>query len=104
MRRWHRRRFFVFDYEPEPTATKQGQGLGAVEILTLPACRIWGYESDSEFDEDHNSIDFAMKRGNIFGCWFSRHCPEGEPGMQTFKDLQEITEEEFEKALGKLKS
>jgi len=86
-RRWHRRRFFVCNYNPSPP----------------PTCMIWGYESDSEIDADHNQIDFLMKRGRIFGRWFSRYCTDGEVGTHGINDLTQITEEDFEKAMKAIK-
>ena len=103
MRRWHRRRFFVTDYEPDTskkTATLRGMKF---EVHHLEPVRIWGYESDSEFEADHTQVDLIMKRGRIFGYWFSRNCTDGEVGSHAQENLVEITEEEFDTAMRSIK-
>jgi hypothetical protein len=77
------------------------ENIGPLKVdasFALPACRIYGYEDDSEYEEDHHSIDAAMKRGLVFGRWFSVNCLEGEPGTQPVTELREITKEEFDRA------
>ncbi len=92
MKRWEKRRYFTRDWIPKD---EQASPV-AFKVFSLPACKIYGYEDDSEFDEDHKSVDFAMERGQIFGRWFSVACTEGEPGTQPITELNEITQEEFE--------
>ena len=95
MKRWEKRRYFVTDWEPGPPIDH----LGPLKIdysLSLPACTIYGYEDDSEDERDHPIIDSAMKRGLIFGRWFSTMCVAGEWGHHRISDLKDITREEFE--------
>ncbi len=101
-RRWHKRRFFICDYESSPSGKRNIAGM-EFETFSLESCRIWGFESDSEFDADHYQVDLIMKRGRIFGYWFSRNCPDGEVGSHAQENLVEITEEEFEKAMRSIK-
>lgn len=59
---------------------------------------IYGYESDSEFEEDHQVLDDATANGYIFGEWFSTACVDGEYGSNHIENLVLITKEEFEEA------
>jgi len=96
-RRWHKRRYFVTQWEPGPPIDH----LGPLKIdysFSLPACTIYGFETDSEDERDHPHIDSAMKRGLIFGRWFSKMCIDGEWGNHRISELKDITREEFEKA------
>ncbi len=97
MKRWEKRRFFVRNWEPYKEGTVFGPFKPNV-VFSLPACKIYGYEDDSEFDADHQAIDAAMKRGFVFGRWFSTLCVDGEPGSQPFSELKLISKEEFEAA------
>ena len=92
MKRWEKRRYFTRDWMPDD---EQASPIAAI-VFSLPACKIYGYEDDSEIDEDHRTIDAAMKRGLIFGRWFSTICVEGEWGSQPIRELKDITREEFE--------
>ncbi len=96
MKRWEKRRYFVRQWEPGPEGPMQLGPLKLDYALSLPACTIYGYEEDSEFDDDHRRIDDAMKRGIIFGRWFSTQCVEGEWGSQPIGQMKDITREEFE--------
>ena len=97
MKRWTKRRYFYRDWEPGPPIDR----LGPLKIdvtFSLPACRIFGYEDDSEDERDHQHIDSAMKRGLIFGRWFSAQCIGGEWGSHRIAELTDITKEQFETA------
>lgn len=95
MKRWEKRRYFVTDWEPGPPIDHLGP-LKVDHTISLPACTIYGYEEDSEIDADHATIDSAMKRGLIFGRWFSTQCIGGEWGHHRISDLKDITREQFE--------
>lgn len=99
MKRWEKRRYFVTEWEPGPPG--QFDHLGALKIdhsLSLPACTIYGYEDDSEDERDHFHIDSGMRRGLIFGRWFSTNCVNGEWGHHHISDLTDITADNFESA------
>lgn len=98
MKRWERRRYFCRQWEP---TTQKAVYMGGMKIPvahSMPAVTIFGYEDDSEYNEDHASIDAAMKRGFIFGRWFSVNCRDGEPGTQPMDELMLITKKDFEAA------
>lgn len=99
MKRWEKRRYFKRLWVPIPGEQKHFGPLKFDASFSLPACLIWGYEDDSEFDADHRSIDAAMKRGLIFGRWFSVNCTDGEPGTQPISELVEVTAADFETAM-----
>ena len=97
MRRWDKRRFFITHWKPGPPIDH----LGPLKIdanFSMPACTIFGYEQDSEIDADHYHVDSGMKRGLIFGRWFSAQCVEGEWGHHHIKDLSQIAEATFDAA------
>jgi hypothetical protein len=92
MKRWHKRRYFTRDWMPDD---EQESPVAAI-VFSLPACKIYGYEDDSEDERDHVFIDSGMRRGLIFGRWFSTICVEGEWGNHRISDLKDISREEFE--------
>lgn len=95
MKRWEKRRYFVTQWEPGPPVDHLGP-LQVDLFLSLLACTIYGYEEDSEFDQDHQSIDSGMKQGLIFGRWFSTQCVEGEWGNHRISELKDISRQEFD--------
>lgn len=95
MKRWEKRRYFVTQWEPGPPIDHLGP-LKIDHCFSLEACTIYGYEDDSEDERDHPIIDSAMKRGLVFGRWFSTMCIAGEWGHHRISDLKDITREEFE--------
>jgi len=59
---------------------------------------VYGYEDDSEFEEDYQVLDHATSNGYIFGKWFSEACIYGEYGSNRIENLVLISREEFEEA------
>ena len=92
MKRWTKRRYFTRDWMPDD---EQASPIAAI-VFSLPACKIYGYEDDSEDERDHFHIDSGMKRGLIFGRWFSSQCVGGEWGHHRISDLTDITADDFE--------
>lgn len=77
MKRYEKRRYFKMFFD----------------ILT-----IYGYEDDSEFEEDHQLLDNATSKGYTSGYWFSTACVGGEYGSNHIENLIMIPKEEFEEA------
>jgi len=59
---------------------------------------IYGYETDGDDAHDQRVVDDALKRGFVYGYWFSVKCIEGEWGSHALGSLTEITEAAFEAA------
>ncbi len=98
MKRWEKRRFFIRRWEPKGDQPIMLHGVSFAHVFEVPAVTIYGYEEDSEVEEDHHHIDLAMKKGLVFGKWFSQFCRDGEWGTQVLNLCEQITEKDFELA------
>jgi hypothetical protein len=76
--------------------------VGGFEFESFPITdeplTIYGYEEDSEYDEDHEYIDNGLEKGFVNGYWFSVLCVDGEYGAHPLDRMESISEADFEAA------
>lgn len=98
-KRWERRRYFKFTWAVPPSGKVRlgDMALDSFPITDKPLV-IYGYESDSEFNDDHGYIDECLWHGKVHGYWFSIKCVDGEWGSNPLARMTQISAEEFELA------